>query len=100
MTSIVHRAENGEAAAVRQATAAYIKEIDVSKLRDYFHAAGFNAVSSGDGNAAWVLRGVLNRPESYGEHLRNFATLALFDNPQFFNYFSPEFTDGILSRIA
>jgi hypothetical protein len=97
---LVHRAENGEADAVRRATAAYIKELDAFKLRDYFHTAGLKAVQNGDGGAAWVLRGVVNRPESYGDHIKNFAESALYDNPRYLDYFPAEFTEAIAGRIG
>ena len=97
--SLVHRAENGEADAVRRATADYIRSLDPITVRDYFHAAGSVAVYSGDGTAAWKLRDVLNRPESYGSQLTESAINMLFHHPQFFNYFVPEFTEGIVSRL-
>lgn len=96
---LAHRAENGEADEVRRAAADYIRSLDPITVRDHFHSAGTVAVYNGNGTAAWKLRDVLNRPESYGTQLTESAIIMLYHHPEFYNYFTPEFADGILSRI-
>ena len=85
-------------AAVWHAADDYIRTRDAIELRDQVYAAAVTAIYAGDGGAVWMLKGLINGPQSYGEYLKRSTSLMLHSFPAFIEYFSTEFSRGVVER--
>ena len=77
----------------------YVRAMDASEILKHLDAAATKALYSGDGAAAWVIRGVINGPNAYGEYLRDAAAVLLRDKPEYLKHFGTDFTKGVAGRL-
>ncbi|MBV8600893.1 MAG: hypothetical protein JO359_04930 [Candidatus Eremiobacteraeota bacterium] len=81
------------------AASEHLKGMTDPQLLNIFDDAGRKALYAGDGWAANTIRGLVNGPDAYGDHLRAIAVSMLADRPHWLKYFPAEFRSGIASRL-
>ena len=85
---------------VKRATGDYVGGMNDFEILKHLDDAATTALYSGDGNAAYTIRGVINGPDAYGQYLRNQTTMLLKDRPEILKHFSSEFTRTLLGRVS
>jgi hypothetical protein len=82
-----------------RAASEYVRAMDPFEIPKYFQAAALTALQRGDGAAASVIRAVISGPDSYGDHLRWYASNLFISEPHVLAYFPEEFTRAVAGRV-
>jgi len=100
LDDVVTNGDMEEHASARAAAEEYIQNSDALKVRDQVLSAAETAIQNLDGEAAWMLRGVINGPNCYGQYVKGAAAQLLMNNAHLIRYFPADFKTGILDRLA
>ena len=68
-----------------------LRGMDNTEILNQFFNAGLNALYSGDGDAAYVMKNLVNGPQAHSDWLKDAAAVLLKDRPEFLKFFPPDF---------
>ncbi len=84
---------------VSQAANDHVGSMDGSDVSQHLQTAADNADQNGQGDVVQAITGIIERDGTDTEALKRDAIGLISSNPQILQHFSPEFAQGILSRL-
>jgi hypothetical protein len=77
----------------------YVSTLGDWDIHSEVRGAAERAIYSGDGDAVWRLKGLLNKAVNYGPVVKRETVMLLMNDPKKLRHFSPEFARGVVTRF-